>query len=184
LAVANPSDQVDTLKTTMQTQGKPGVQILKDRIKAYGIGTLWVRLPCTFAKSKSSRFVKYGAWATAAASFVGSYPWFATYNFLQANLHIPANAGLRIVRQAFIGFVASVISDTISNSLRVLKTYRQVNQAKIGYRAAARKIVETEGWLGLFGRGLGTRILCNGLQGLLFSVLWKVFQDLIEKKKV
>jgi hypothetical protein len=52
---------LDTLKTTMQTQGSEGVQILRERIKAYGIGTLW-----------------YGAWATAAASFVGSFPWFAT----------------------------------------------------------------------------------------------------------
>ena len=46
------------------------------------------------------------------------------------------------------------------------------------------KIVESEGWLSLFGRGLGTRILCNGLQGLMFSVLWRLFEDLIEKKKV
>lgn len=35
-----------------------------------------------------------------------------------------------------------------------------------------------DGVLGLFGRGLGTRILCNGLQGLLFSILWKLFLDL------
>lgn len=33
---------VDTLKTTMQTQGSNGLTILKDRVKAYGIGTLWV----------------------------------------------------------------------------------------------------------------------------------------------
>lgn len=35
-------ETVDTLKTTMQTQGSNGLKILKDRIKAYGIGTLWV----------------------------------------------------------------------------------------------------------------------------------------------
>lgn len=35
-----------------------------------------------------------------------------------------------------------------------------------------------DGLLGLFGRGLKTRILCNGLQGLLFSILWKLFLDL------
>lgn len=45
----------------MQTQGQSGVPLLKERIKKYGIGTLW-----------------YGALATAAASFVGSFPWFAT----------------------------------------------------------------------------------------------------------
>lgn len=106
-----------------------------------------------------------------------------------------------------------MVSDTISNSLRVLKTYRQVNQSRISYSEslfirkvrlqiiftgagladrpaarpaspaqAAKRIIREEGWLALFGRGLGTRILANGLQGLLFSVLWKLFQDLWEKK--
>lgn len=32
---------LDTLKTTMQTQGKHALRILRDRIKAYGIGSLW-----------------------------------------------------------------------------------------------------------------------------------------------
>lgn len=52
---------VDTLKTTMQTQGEHGVGILRERIKAYGVGSLW-----------------WGAWATALSNFVGSFPWFAT----------------------------------------------------------------------------------------------------------
>lgn len=43
---------------------------------------------------------------------------------------------------------------------------------------AAKRIIREEGWLSLLGRGLGTRILANGLQGILFSVLWKLFQDL------
>jgi len=43
---------------------------------------------------------------------------------------------------------------------------------------AARLVVLEDGFIGLFGRGLKTRILCNGLQGLLFSILWKLFLDL------
>ena len=43
---------------------------------------------------------------------------------------------------------------------------------------AARLVIRDDGVLGLFGRGLKTRILCNGLQGLLFSILWKLFLDL------
>lgn len=39
-------------------------------------------------------------------------------------------------------------------------------------------IVREEGIFGLLGRGLKTRILANGLQGLLFSILWKLFLDL------
>jgi hypothetical protein len=86
--------------------------------------------------------------------------------------------GEKIVRQAFIGFCASVISDTISNSLRVVKTYRQVNETRIGYVDAARAVTATDGWLGLFGRGLITRYIANGLQGIMFSILWKLFLDL------
>ncbi|KAF4622301.1 hypothetical protein D9613_009209 [Agrocybe pediades] len=156
---------IDTLKTTLQTQGKPGMQILKARIRRYGIGTLW-----------------YGALATAAATFVGHYPWFSTYNYLEGHLPEPHNTLQKLTRRAFIGFVASVASDTISNSLRVVKTYRQVNETRIGYLAAARSVVAVDGLRGLFGRGLKTRILANGLQGLMFTVLWRFFMDLWNDK--
>ncbi|EIN06821.1 mitochondrial carrier [Punctularia strigosozonata HHB-11173 SS5] len=152
---------IDTVKTTLQAQGQPGLAILKNRIKRYGIGTLW-----------------YGAVATAAATFVGHYPWFSTYNFLSDNLPKPDGLLQKLARQAFIGFSASVVSDTVSNSLRVVKTYRQVNETKIGYLESARAVIATDGLRGLFGRGLKTRIIANGLQGLMFSILWKLFMDL------
>lgn len=44
-------------------------------------------------------------------------------------------------------------------------------------------ILSKEGARGLFGRGLKTRLLANGLQGVLFSVLWRVFQDFLEGKE-
>lgn len=83
-----------------------------------------------------------------------------------------------LLRLAFIGFCASVISDSVSNSLRVVKTYRQVNDTKVSYSEAARLVVLQDGISGLFGRGLKTRILANGLQGILFTILWKLFLDL------
>jgi hypothetical protein len=52
---------IDTLKTTLQAQGSRGTALLRQRIKTNGIGSLW-----------------WGAFATAAATFVGHYPWFAT----------------------------------------------------------------------------------------------------------
>ncbi|KAK7682005.1 hypothetical protein QCA50_014969 [Cerrena zonata] len=156
---------IDTLKTTLQTQGKPGLRILKNRIKTYGIGSLW-----------------YGAFATAAATFVGHYPWFGTYNFLDEALPTPNNLLQKLARQALIGFCASVVSDTISNSLRVVKTYRQVNETRVGYWEAAEAVIATDGLKGLFGRGLKTRILANGLQGLMFSILWKLFLDIWTEK--
>ena len=52
---------IDTLKTTQQVQGARGITLLHQRIKTNGVGSLW-----------------WGAIATAAATFVGHYPWFAT----------------------------------------------------------------------------------------------------------
>ncbi|GAA5881297.1 hypothetical protein JCM3774_000960 [Rhodotorula dairenensis] len=159
---------IDALKTTMQTDGtRPALRILGARVRRYGPATLWA-----------------GAFATAAANFVGSWPWFATYNALSANLPMPRDDHVwaKLARQALIGFVASVVSDTCSNSLRVIKTYRQVHRRKVSYRRAAEVILRTEGAQGLFGRGLKTRYLANGLQGLLFSVLWKAFADLLDKR--
>ncbi|KAJ3957188.1 hypothetical protein N0V92_006263 [Colletotrichum tropicale] len=154
---------IDTLKTTLQAQGAKGTAILRQRVKTNGIGSLW-----------------WGAFATAAATFVGHYPWFGTYNYLTANIPEPdkSNIFVWLLRLAFIGFCASIVSDTVSNSLRVVKTYRQVNATKISYTKAAKNVIERDGVLGFLGRGLKTRILANGLQGVLFSILWKLFLDL------
>ncbi|KAF8659282.1 hypothetical protein AX16_001857 [Volvariella volvacea WC 439] len=152
---------IDTVKTTLQTQGKRGWAILKNRVRVYGLGSLF-----------------YGAWATAAATFVGHYPWFGTYNYLDANLPEPHTTLQKLARRAFIGFSASIVSDTISNSLRVVKTYRQVNETRIGYLSAAKAVIAVDGWRGLLGRGLKTRILANGLQGIMFTILWRWFMDI------
>ncbi|KAJ4305596.1 hypothetical protein N0V90_001127 [Kalmusia sp. IMI 367209] len=152
---------IDTLKTTLQAQGAGGTALLRQRIRTDGIGSLW-----------------WGAFATAAATFVGHYPWFATYNWLSEAINEPNRQQqilLWLLRAAFIGFCASVVSDSISNSLRVIKTYRQVNDTKVSYSEAARRVIRQDGKLGLFGRGLKTRIIANGLQGILFSILWKLF---------
>ncbi|OWO98261.1 mitochondrial substrate carrier protein [Marssonina coronariae] len=158
---------VDTLKTTLQVQGARGTALLRQRIKTDGVVSLW-----------------WGALATAAATFVGNYPWFATYNTLMETIPAPPKDSIFVwlLRLALIGFIASVVSDTVSNSLRVVKTYRQVNDTQVSYAEAARQVILMDGITGLFGRGLKTRILCNGLQGLIFSILWKLFLDLWEKK--
>jgi hypothetical protein len=156
---------IDTLKTTLQTQGKAGLPILKARIAANGFTTMW-----------------YGSVATAAATFVGHYPWFATYNYLSQVIPQQDTTLKKLGRQAVIGFSASMVSDSISNSLRVIKTYRQVNETKVSYYQAAKNVIDKDGVMGLFGRGLKTRILTNGLQGIMFSVLWKIFQDIYDKR--
>lgn len=39
------------------------------------------------------------------------------------------------------------------------------------------EVIQKDGVLGLFGRGLKTKILSNGLQGIMFTVLWRLGQD-------
>ncbi len=82
-----------------------------------------------------------------------------------------------LARSAGIGFCATVVSDTVSNSLRVLKTTKQSHAEAISYRQAATEVMAKDGVMGLFTRGLKTKIIANGMQGMLFSVLWRLGQD-------
>ena len=82
----------------------------------------------------------------------------------------------KLLRSAVAGVAASCVSDCISNVLRVLKTTRQTSATTIGYREAIKQIVEKDGVKGLFGRGLGTRLLTNAVQASLFTVVWKYLE--------
>jgi hypothetical protein len=152
---------LDTLKTTLQVEGKQGYAQLQRKMACEGATVLY-----------------QGALANALASFVGSYPWFFAFNLAMRWLPAAAPGVLvqKLVRSAVAGIVASFVSDVVSNFLRVLKTTRQTAPTTIGYRAAAKQIIEKDGLLGLFARGLGTRVLTNALQASLFTVVWKYFE--------
>ena len=73
-------------------------------------------------------------------------------------------------------------------SLRVIKTTKQTAQwtdragegtaSELSYPEVISLIVEQDGLIGLFGRGLRTRLLVNAIQGSLFSVVWRYFQQM------
>jgi len=86
-------------------------------------------------------------------------------------------------RRALMGFCASAISDTCSNSIRVVKVYKQSSKEAISYPQVVRNIIAESGVTGLMFRGLETKILANGLQGILFSVLWKQFEEILFPKE-
>ena len=44
-------------------------------------------------------------------------------------------------------------------------------------------VVEKDGVAGLFGRGLRTKLIANGMQGIMFSVLWRLGQDAMAAKE-
>merc|ERR1712032_915279 len=107
-----------------------------------------------------------GAVGAMTATWVGHYPWFYTNNQL---------------RETLPPFDFAAVSDTCSNSLRVLKTTRQTSLEPVGYLESAKSIIAAEGYAGLFGRGLKTRILTNGLQGALFTIGWKAISEYLNK---
>lgn len=81
---------VDAAKTIMQVEGATGLASLGKKVAAGGPSVLY-----------------HGALAASAATFVGHYPWFATYNSLDASLPRPApDAALavKLLRSAFMGF--------------------------------------------------------------------------------
>ena len=121
-----------------------------------------------------------GAAANFAANFVGNYPWYMTFNTLEGVWLPPApEAGLlaKLIRHAMLGLAATCVSDCTSNSIRVLKTARQTSEVVVSYTEAAQQIVRQDGWAGIFGRGLGVRLLTNGIQASMFTVLWKMGEE-------
>jgi len=159
---------VDALKTIMQVEGKNGVPALMAKMQKGGPGVLY-----------------HGALAASAATFVGHYPWFAVYNTLNEWLPKYGTDELakRLLRSAFIGWCSSFVSDCCSNSIRVIKTAKQTSTVSVTYTEVVKGILAKEGLGGLFTRGLGTKLITNGIQGILFSVLWRMGQDYMAKKE-
>ena len=158
---------IDAWKTSLQVHGNKGVDILKVKVQKEGIKGLY-----------------NGAIASSTATMIGHFPWFTTYNYM--NLYIPrvkySEEPLKALgRNALIGFCASFVSDTVSNSMRVIKTYKQTHPDNIGYRKVVEEVLEKDGINGLLFRGLKTKIFTNGLQGIIFSVFYKFISEKLEK---
>lgn len=154
---------IDTSKTVMQVEGSDGLDRLKERVLQNGPAPLY-----------------QGALASAAATAAGHFPWFTTYNLLNEKIPVISKEDdilLFLVRSAVLGLSASCVSDIVSNSLRVIKTTKQTAGEEITYQEALALVLDEDGVLGLFGRGLQTRLLTNAIQGALFSVLFKYFQE-------
>ncbi|CAJ1395438.1 unnamed protein product [Effrenium voratum] len=156
---------IDAWKTTKQVEGEDGLKKLIQKTKKHPTA-LW-----------------QGGVGAMTATWVGHYPWFYTNNQLRESLPQLDFAYGKYVRNAFIGFCSAAVSDTCSNSLRVLKTTRQTSLEPVGYMESAKQIIDKDGLAGLFGRGLKTRILTNGVQGALFTVGWRAISEALNKPK-
>jgi hypothetical protein len=147
---------IDAWKTAKQVEGPDGLKRLLEKTRKHPTA-LW-----------------HGSGAAMAAAFAGHFPWFYTNNQLHESLPQFDFTYGKPVRSALIGFCSATVSDTCSNSFRVLKTIRQTSLPEpVGYVQAARQVIESEGLVGLCGRGLKARILINGIHGAIFTVWWR-----------
>jgi hypothetical protein len=135
---------IDTCKTVLQVDGLRGFKFLTARVRRGEISALYT-----------------GAVATIVATMASHYPWFIVHNILDKYLTIRTGTVGFLLRSATIGFCASAVSDTLSNSIRVVKTVKQATTGEyVSYRDVILK-VHSEGGL-------------KGLQSILFTVIWKL----------
>ena len=151
---------LDALKTSLQVEGKNGIALLRNK-----------------ATREGGKVLYHGSMASMSATFVGHYPWYLTFNVLDNKLPKYNETYKNLLRSAFIGFNASLISDTVSNSLRVIKTTKQTFPGSISYVDTVKHVIKEDNISGLFGRGVKTRIMTNALQGMLFTVCWTLLKD-------
>ena len=107
-------------------------------------------------------------WTACAHSCPSFLSWFFTYNFLSEAIPHQDTQLAELGRRALLGFCSSAVSDTCSNSIRVVKVYKQSYPTQLSYMQVVRNVISESGVTGLMFRGLETKILSNGLQGILF----------------
>lgn len=123
----------------------------------------------TKVKGSGPRVLYHGALAASFATLAGHFPWFFTHNLLNEHLPQAETMWTKLARNALMGFSSSLVSDVTSNSIRVTKVAKQASPTAITYKQAIQHVVEKDGVQGLFFRGLKTRLLANGVQGMLFT---------------
>lgn len=157
---------VDTCKTVLQVEGSAGFENLKAEVFSGRISSLY-----------------RGSLSMLIANMLGHYSWFFSHNLLDDYISPASNNMNMLIRSGIIGFAASVVSDIISNSMRVVKTYKQSSYKNgkqgesLTYVNIIRMVLSEGGFTSLLFRGINSRILSNGLQSVIFTVCWKFFQQ-------
>jgi hypothetical protein len=152
---------IEVMRNSLQINGKQGLHLIREKIKNQGLKSLY-----------------HGSVATYTTSVLGHYPWFMTYNYLDQYFNTNYKSLSKketMIKNGFIGFTASIITDIMLSSLQIIRTIKQVNQDNLSYNVIIKQIIKKDGISGLFGRGLRTRLLFSGLQGTIFTISWNMF---------
>lgn len=168
---------VEVFLTMSQTEGRAGADMLRYKVKRHGYRSLF-----------------HGGRAAFAQSITAHYPWLLTYQMVSTSLPAPKSRLESILHSTIVGFSSAVVADILSNPFRYVKQddiqhmwlilcYRimlyvqQSHHEQISYprvfnliQNRSRKSVVFE----LFCRGLPARFLLHGIQGTIFSIIYKL----------
>lgn len=163
----------DTMSNTLQVHGQEGYQIIKRRIRSFGIGTLY------------SGTVIYGL-----INYINCFTWFGIYNTMNNLLDNDINGNIlrndkngniinanNDIKNGIIGFTSTLGSDIINNPFRVIKTYKQSYDTRISYTDSFNYIIKEGGYKNLFIRGFGVKTFLNCITSSFYVIMWKRLED-------
>ena len=88
----------------------------------------------------------------------------------------PNDSNLTVLtKRATCGLGSSLVSDTTSNFVKVIKTIKQTDHGNTSYLNIIKSLNKSDGYGWVF-RGLKTKLFVNGINGIVFSISWKYFQ--------
>ena len=144
------------LQTTLQVNGAKGMSGLRRSITLSGPVAVFFK----------------GTFGTMLAQFMGHYPWYTVSNFLEVRVPVHKEVLLyTLLRAAAIGCIATIVSDCVTNGIRVVNTYRQTSSEPLTYTETVKRVIKEDGVMGLFTRGLSTKMIANCLNAIIFKVL-------------
>ncbi|EOD26840.1 hypothetical protein EMIHUDRAFT_457279 [Emiliania huxleyi CCMP1516] len=168
------------MRTTMNYQHANGLSTMEAISALYamgGLARLYQGWQAALLQAPLSRFgdTAANAGVLAVLSGVGWMPeglktFFASW----------AAAGFRILITP-VDALKTTLQVQGSAGLTILAD--RVAKEALTYMATISAIIAEDGVQGLFLRGLGTKLLTNGVSAMLFSVLWKYFEQLLTAKK-
>ena len=149
---------LDTISNIYQINGTKGFNILKTKIKNYGFNTLY-----------------YGSYPHLLILYTHSFIWYGIFNKLE-NILVNNNLNSNL-NYCVLGFTSSAVTDFIINPIKIVKVYKQTNNSKITYQQCLKELMKNNKYNFIY-RGLGLKIIINGINSSLYVFLWKN----IEKK--
>ena len=145
---------LDTLSNVYQVHGKDGDKHIK--------GNLY-----------------RGALAYGVIHFISSSSWLLSYSKIK-DLNLFENKNMNYL---FTGFTCSLLTDTIVNPIRVIKTNKQAFSSERSYFDIIKNMInhKDKGMSGFY-RGYVTRLGYNAINGSLFILLWQNLEMIAKKR--